>query len=513
MACCEDRFILRDANFFQYDVGDLASPWCGKVFANRIDCFVGALDGNVHFFQRKGGKFTPTYEHASSNILPYPDDNKKKSAAARSRLPQGSASTAATVAAALGGTAATLAGVSPAAAALGAAGSALLGAGFGGGFGSGGPAFFAEALNVYTPKSSFRSAAAPFCGLLHTSDKHFSCLVGTATGDVELYTQKSVAGADDNLTKAEVDGSAGFVIHSSTYFARKETSVLPASVDGRRDDFAAPSCGLDLDGNGHLDCIVGSRNGTARVYMYHPKQKTGGGAYKNWAKPRAAGYYEVVTQDGQSMDVFGLGIGEALSDPTPTPTVHATLWLTASPPPTGHPTHGPTSRPTLAPTPGPTLNRPSSAPHSPLSSKAFIAPHCVDLDGDGDADCVTGFEDGRVSLWTHEGTHCGSIRDKLGLPNDCHSLPQGGFALSYRRKAGWPTHKKKNVKVAVKKHARGLRFKLRSFDAPYVFFCFFFVVVCLFVCLFVCLPIVSLSVRAPWVLLFSTFFHSSSSRP
>jgi hypothetical protein len=42
--------------------------------------------------------------------------------------------------------------------------------------------------------------------------------------------------------------------------------MLP-DVAGQYDDFASPTCGLDFDANGHLDCIVGSRNGTARVYM------------------------------------------------------------------------------------------------------------------------------------------------------------------------------------------------------------------------------------------------------
>jgi hypothetical protein len=97
---------------------------------------------------------------------------------------------------------------------------------------------------------------------------------------------------------------------------------------------------------------------------------------------------------------------------------------------------------------------------------SFLAPHCVDLDGDGDVDCVGGSEGGNVALWTHEGTPCASVADTLGRPNDCHPLPQGGFALTYRRGDGWPSRRKSKGSDAKKKHARGLRFKQRSFDAP-----------------------------------------------
>jgi hypothetical protein len=144
--------------------------------------------------------------------------------------------------------------------------------------------------------------------------------------------------------------------------------------------------------------------------------------------------------------------------------------------------------------------------------RAFLAPHCLDLDGDGvsgpkrrardrrrarqpissllpfskkqplssrgavwlarqDTDCVGGLGDGRVVRWTHAGVACADVADSLGDGNACAPLPQGGFALTYQRHPSW-------YGVARRHHAdstwsssddtqlprsRGLRVHLQSF--------------------------------------------------
>jgi hypothetical protein len=172
--------------------------------SKRTDCFVGALDGRVHFFQRSGGVYTPKYEHVSTNVLPFPgQSNRTSSGARRSRFPGGlglgpaSHQAAALAAATLGASA--LAGASPLGALGSAAGSVVVGLGIDawgsssawGGGGGGGGYLFADAqaaplVNPYVAHGHHRMAAAPFCGLLHPGDKRFSCLVGTQLGHVEL---------------------------------------------------------------------------------------------------------------------------------------------------------------------------------------------------------------------------------------------------------------------------------------------------------------------------------------
>ena len=477
------------SNFFAYDVGDLASPWCGDVFSTgRIDCFVGALDGKVHFFQRTGGAYTASYSHVSDNILPFWRANMTAtSAAARGRGAFGGGGSAAGLAAAL-----VAVGGGAAAGGAGAAAVALTAVALGSGRLLG-PAPIADAassslaavdLDSFDHPAGFRTAAAPFCGRLHPgANKRMECLVGTGDGRVQRYVQAAGGARGSNATEA-----APFELDAA--------SVLGPADDylgaGELENFAAPSCSLDLDGNGHFDCVVGTANGTARLYMYYPAGE-GPSASVRTAN-QAGGYFEVtpregwggllggdakgpakwarapparalanacaalrrggvaglrvadalpgqvVTRSGEAMDVFRPGgIGDPASDPTRHPTAAPTSAAAAAA--SAQPSGGPTPWPSGLPTPFPTRQPTGSPAPTPggggEARRAFLAVHCVDLDGDGDADCVGGSENGSVALWTHAGTPCADVRDRLGRPNDCAPLPRGGFALTYRRKTEW----------------------------------------------------------------------------
>ena len=281
------------SNFFAYDVGDLASPWCGEVFSTgRIDCFVGALDGKVHFFQRTGGAYTASYSHVSDNILPFWRANMTAtSAAARGRGAFGGGGSAAGLAAAL-----VAVGGGAAAGGAGAAAVALTAVALGSGRLLG-PAPIADAassslaavdLDSFDHPAGFRTAAAPFCGRLHPgANKRMECLVGTGDGRVQRYVQAAGGARGSNATEA-----APFELDAA--------SVLGPADDylgaGELENFAAPSCSLDLDGNGHFDCVVGTANGTARLYMYYPAGE-GPSASVRTAN-QAGGYFEVTPREG-----------------------------------------------------------------------------------------------------------------------------------------------------------------------------------------------------------------------
>lgn len=221
-----------------------------------MDCLVGGMNGNVHYFRRTGELDTPTYTHRVSNIFPF--------AFNQTSTGFGSLRSSRNTLKALGlGSAFAMSALTSAstAIAVSAAGGILL------------QATGADAVNVYLNPYNRRTAAVPFYGYFNSSETHMKCVCGSAEGNVELFSQ--VSAASKNKTIGEVGRADSFYLQSASLF-EASTSVEAAP-------FSTPS-GLDLDGDGNMDFIVGSRNGTARVFLY--SASTGN-------------YEEVVTQRGR----------------------------------------------------------------------------------------------------------------------------------------------------------------------------------------------------------------------
>lgn len=204
-----------------------------------MDCLVGGLNGNVHYFLRTGELGTPTYKHTISNIFPFAFNLTSAGfGSPRSRntvkvLGLGSAFAMSA-----------LTSVSTAVA-VSAAGGLLL------------QATGADALNLHLDLHNRRTAAAPFCGYFQPSDTHMKCVCGSADGNVELFTQAS-ASSKENTTDD---------FGSGELFYRQSVSLFEDSTNVEAAPFSTPT-GLDLDGDGNMDFVVGSQNGTARVFLY-----------------------------------------------------------------------------------------------------------------------------------------------------------------------------------------------------------------------------------------------------
>ena len=82
-------------------------------------------------------------------------------------------------------------------------------------------------------------------------------MCGSADGNVELFTQVS-ASSKENTTDD---------FGSKELFYRQSASLFEDSTNVEAAPFSTPT-GLDLDGDGNMDFVVGSQNGTARVFLY-----------------------------------------------------------------------------------------------------------------------------------------------------------------------------------------------------------------------------------------------------
>jgi len=272
-----------------FDVGALASPWCGPVFdARRVDCFVGSLSGNVHYFKRAGGRQNATYAHRTTNVLPFGANVTSAGAGsprARSRvaaLGVGSAFAASVLAS------------SATAVAVSAAGALLL------------QAPGAGAVNVYANPHRRRTAAAPFCGYLHPGDATMGCVCGTADGAVELF--------------ARGQPFAASAYEDETFYLKAASLFAADGADGRTEadaaafPFSTPT-GLDLDGDGSLDFVVGSRNGTARAFLFVAASTETGfvGSYKQVTLRQLPTLAQVAPQGVAARSCGGGGSVKALA--------------------------------------------------------------------------------------------------------------------------------------------------------------------------------------------------------
>jgi hypothetical protein len=183
-----------------------------------VDCLVGGMNGNVHYFRRTGELDTPTYTHRVSNIFPF--------AFNQTSTGFGSLRSSRNTLKALGlGSAFAMSALTSAstAIAVSAAGGILL------------QATGADAVNVYLNPYNRRTAAVPFYGYFNSSETHMKCVCGSAEGNVELFSQ--VSAASKNKTIGEVGRADSQRLVAWTWTVTGTWTSLSAAETGRRECF------------------------------------------------------------------------------------------------------------------------------------------------------------------------------------------------------------------------------------------------------------------------------------